>query len=424
MERKITSELLKWKKDNARKPLLLYGNKQIGKTYSVLEFGEKEYKTVSYINCDNNLPLMEIVKSEKKIEKIILKLSLLSGETILKDDSLIIFDNVNDEAIIKMIKLFGKEENSFHIIAITTLKGNLLKFKGEELQFKNMSSMDFEEYLKALGNSELVDFIRNSYRNNKAMPFHSIALDYYETFLLTGGLPRVVESSINGDSILKQNIIQQQVLDTYKKELLNTNNLIDTSRALEVLNAIPYQLLKSNKKFQYGLMKSGGRSKDYESAIDFLNINGFIGKAYKISDIASPLSKVRDNESFKLYLNDSGLLYMMFNTSKIKFLTDSNMKYIIYENAISNLIISSGYNLYYYQSEGKAEVPFIVQTRAGKIIPIELVNKNIAKSKSLALFMSKYKIDEAIRITEENFSKKKNVRYIPVYALFCLKESL
>lgn len=424
MERKITTDLLRWKKEPMRKPLLIYGNKQVGKTYSVLEFGEKEYKTIAYFNCENHPLLLDLMENERTTERIIQKLSLLSGETILKEDTLIIFDNVNDEEIVKGVKKFGKESSSYHIVMITSRKENIARFKGEELQYRYMFAMDFEEYLKAVGNTELIDFIRSSYKNNKAMPFHSIAMDYYETYLLTGGLPEVIQASLNGASYLKQQMIQEKILDCYRREFLNMKNLIDSVRASEVLDIVPFQLLKSNHKFQYGLMRSGGRSKDYETAIDFLNINGFTYKCHKISEVKPPLSKCKDPESFKLYLNDTGLLAMMMHLSKIKIFTDDNLKYVLYENAIATSIVASGYNLYYYQSEGKAEIPFVVQSRNGKMIPIELVNKNISKSKSLALFMSRFEIPEAIRVTEENFSIKKGIKYIPIYALFCLNETL
>ena len=200
MERKIFSDLLKWKKDVNRKPLLLYGNKQIGKTYSAIEFGEKEYKTIAYINSDNNTQFLSIMQKERTIDKVIAKMSLLVGESILKNDTLIIIDNVVDEDIVKAIKKFGKEANDYHIIMITSLKEKLSVFKGEELQYKYMFPMDFEEYLMAVGNLELIDFIRTSYRNNKAMPFHSIAMDYYEEYLITGGLPESVFASINKES--------------------------------------------------------------------------------------------------------------------------------------------------------------------------------------------------------------------------------
>lgn len=424
MERKIYTDLLKWKKDPNRKPLLIYGNKQIGKTYTAIEFGEREYKTVSYINSDNNLELLKIMQKERTIDKIIAKLSLLTGESILKNDTLIIIDNVIDDDIVKAIKKFGKEPNDYHIIMITSLKEKLLTFKGEELQYKYMFPMDFEEYLRAVGNIELIDFIKSSYRSNKPMPFHNIAMDYYEEFLITGGLPESIEANIRKETDLKIRLIHEKQLDTYKKEFLYLNNLIDITRCNEVLNILPYQLLKSNRKFQYGLMRTGGRSKDYEKALEFLSANGIAYKCYKISEVKPPLSKCKDPESFKLYLNDTGVLFMMMHLSKMKLFTDDNLKYILYENNLASAIISSGYNLYYYQSEGKAEVPFVVQTRAGKVIPIEIVNKNLSKAKSLSLFMSKFNITEAIRFTEDNFSIKKGIKYVPIYAAFCLKENL
>lgn len=424
MERKIYADLLKWKKDPNRKPLLIYGNKQIGKTYTTVEFGEREYKTVSYINSDNNLELLKIMQKERTIDKIIAKLSLLTGESILKNDTLIIIDNVIDDEIVKAVKKFGKEPNDYHIIMITSLKEKLLTFKGEELQYKYMFPMDFEEYLRAVGNIELIDFIKSSYRSNKPMPFHNIAMDYYEEFLITGGLPESVEANIRKETDLKIRLIHEKQLDTYKKEFLYLNNLIDITRCNEVLNILPYQLLKPNRKFQYGLMRTGGRSKDYEKALEFLSANGIAYKCYKISEVKPPLSKCKDPESFKLYLNDTGVLFMMMHLSKMKLFTDDNLKYILYENNLASAIISSGYNLYYYQSEGKAEVPFVVQTRAGKVIPIEIVNKNLSKAKSLSLFMSKFNITEAIRFTEDNFSIKKGIKYVPIYAAFCLKENL
>ncbi len=424
MERKIYADLLKWKKDTNRKPLLIYGNKQIGKTYTAVEFGEREYKTVSYINSDNNLELLKIMQKERTIDKIIAKLSLLTGESILKNDTLIIIDNVIDDDIVKAVKKFGKEPNDYHIIMITSLKEKLLTFKGEELQYKYMFPMDFEEYLRAVGNIELIDFIKSSYRSNKPMPFHNIAMDYYEEFLITGGLPESIEANIRKETDLKIRLIHEKQLDTYKKEFLYLNNLIDITRCNEVLNILPYQLLKSNRKFQYGLMRTGGRSKDYEKALEFLSVNGIAYKCYKISEVKPPLSKCKDPESFKLYLNDTGVLFMMMHLSKMKLFTDDNLKYILYENNLASAIISSGYNLYYYQSEGKAEVPFVVQTRAGKVIPIEIVNKNLSKAKSLSLFMSKFNITEAIRFTEDNFSIKKGIKYVPIYAAFCLKENL
>jgi len=245
-------------------------------------------------------------------------------------------------------------------------------------------------------------------------------MDYYDEYLITGGMPETVELSLREKNKRILNSVFDKIMDTYKKEIATQNNLIDITRSMEVLNSLPYQLQKSNRKFQYGLIKAGSRSKDYDQAITFLHNNGFVYKCFKVGDIKTPLSSCRDKESFKIYLNDTGLLYNKMHLNQTKFLTDDNIKNIIYENSIAIALINSGYSLYYYQSEGKAEISFVIQTRTGKVIPIELIDKNMSKSKSLALFMSKFQISEAIRITDENFTVKKGVRHIPIYALFCI----
>ena len=179
--------------------------------------------------------------------------------------------------------------------------------------------------------------------------------------------------------------------------------------------------MKENRKFQYGLIKKGGRSKEYENSISNLNNNALINRCYRLIDIKSPLSSVKDNESFKLYLNDSGLLFTMLHLSKIKLLTDVDIRRCLVENNVANTLSNNGVSLYYYQSDGKAMVTFVVQNRIGKIIPIEVIDMKLTKAKSLSMFLSKYEIDEGIRITEDNFNKKKGIRYIPTYATFCLK---
>ena len=425
MERKINTYLSRWKKDISKKVLVIYGNKQVGKTYSVLKFGETEYKNVVYFNADNNIELLKALKKENTVEKMIMQLSLLANESILTNDTLVVIDNVNDVEIVNAMKNFGKvQELNYHIILITSMRENLLKFKCEELQFKAMNEVDFEEYLMAINNKQLIDFIKTSYKNNSPMPFHNVAMDYYDEYLMTGGLPEAVEMSINEKNKLLLNSIYNKVSDTYKKEIGTLDNLIDITRGLEVYDSIPYQLQKPNRKFQYGLIKAGSRSKDYDKAITFLHNNGFAYKCYKVSDAKIPLSSCKDPESFKIYLNDTGLLFSRMHLTRTKFLTNINIKNIIYENSIAINLINMGYNLYYYQSEGKAEVSFVIQTRSGKIMPIELVDKNLSKSKSLTLFMNKFGLKEAIRVTDENFSMKKGVKYIPIYALFCLNEGI
>ena len=423
MERKIEKFYQKWKQDIIRKPLLLYGAKQIGKTFSVLDFGKKEYKNTIYFNTENNKNLLNVFKKERATEKIILNLSLLSGETILKEDTLIILDNVVELDIIKGLKVFGSEHSKYHIIAITSKKEKLSEFKGEELQFKAMTAMDFEEYLWAKDEKSLAEIIRESFTKKKTCPFHKVALDLFMDFLETGGLPEVIYESINGKSSNELDAIKQKIIDVYKKEIALNNVLIDIPRGIEVLDSLPEQLKKDNKKFQYGLMGTGKRAKEYESTINYLINNQIVIRSNKISKIKSPLSSCKEKDSFKLYANDEGLLYTMLHLNKKQLLIDEKIKEVLYENHLASTLSDGGYTLYYYQSEGKAEVNFVVQNRNGQIIPIELTTRSNSKAKSLAVLMKKFTIIQAYRITENNFSTKKEIRYIPVYAAFCLKDN-
>ena len=423
MERKIEEFYHKWKNDIIRKPLVLYGAKQIGKTFSVLDFGKKEYKNTIYFNTENNKNLLNVFKKERATEKIILNLSLLSGETILKEDTLIILDNVVELDIIKGLKVFGSEHSKYHIIAITSKKEKLSEFKGEELQFKAMTAMDFEEYLWAKDEKSLAEIIRESFTKKKTCPFHKVALDLFMDFLETGGLPEVIYESINGKSSNELDAIKQKIIDVYKKEIALNNVLIDIPRGIEVLDSLPEQLKKDNKKFQYGLMGTGKRAKEYESTINYLINNQIVIRSNKISKIKSPLSSCKEKDSFKLYANDEGLLYTMLHLNKKQLLTDEKIKEVLYENHLASTLSDGGYTLYYYQSEGKAEVNFVIQNRNGQIIPIELTTRSNSKAKSLAVLMKKFTIIQAYRITENNFSTKKEIRYIPVYAAFCLKDN-
>lgn len=422
MERKIEAFFIKWQKDIIRKPLILYGPKQIGKTFAVLKFGKKEYKNVVYFNTENNPEIVDLFAKEKNLDKIILNLSLMSGETILKEDTLIVLDNLESIEIVKGLKLFGSEHSKYHIIAITSRREKLNEFKGEELQFKGMNEMDFEEYCWAKDEKALAELIRESFTKHKLCPFHKVALDLFQEYLMTGGLPEVVQADLDGKGPYEIDAIKQKIIDIYKKEISLNKVLIDIPRGIEVINSIPMQLRKDNKKFQYGCIGVGKRAKEYESAINYLVNNQLLYRSYKIKTVKSPLSSCRETDSFKLYLPDDGLLFTMLHLNLKQFATDEKIKETLYENHLAKTLVESGYSLYYYQSDGKAEVNFVIQNRMGQIIPIEIATKSMSKAKSLSVFIRKYITQQAYRITENNFSTKKEVRYIPVYAIFCLND--
>ena len=381
MERKINKFLLKWKTDLIRKPLLIIGTRQVGKTYTALDFGKQNYQYVAYFNTDHNTILKDLFKKERSITRLAEALSIISEVPIVKNDTLLIFDNVTDEEIIKGIKLFGYDKNDYHVIAITSSRDSLLKFRGEEFQYKIMTEMDYEEFLWAIGEKEVAEKIRYAYDNHRSCSVHTKALDYFYDYLITGGLPEVVEAFATNKHYGYLDSIKERVFDINKSELLNSKNLIDIERGIEVMESIPKQLEKDNKKFQYGVLGYGRRAKEFENSINFLVTNQLVYRSYKIRVAKSPLSSCRELDSFKLYLPDDGLLSMRYNLTKDRLRVDENVKQALYENHIAHTLVESGYSLYYYQSEGKAEVNFVIQNRMGKIIPIELATKQGSKVK-------------------------------------------
>lgn len=421
MERKITKELLKWKEDSINKPLFLYGTRQVGKTYSVLSFGEEYYKNVAYFDTSNNYELSEILRKETILDRLIKKLSNIIDDMIVKDDTLIVFDNCDDIDTIKSMKIFNN--SNYNVIIIGSNRDMINKVHLEDFYYRQMMPLDFLEYLQNTGKNQLIEFIKDSYDNDTPMPFHQMAMNAYYDYLICGGFPEIIVAQLNGQSDLKIEAIKQKIINIYRSECVKyDSNNISFVRSNEVINSMPFQLTKDNKKFQYGAIKKGGRSKDYEGSINTLVTNGILNRSYRLIDIKSPLSSVRDLESFKLYCNDVGLLYTMLHLNKTKFLNNDEIRRSLVENNIANTLVNNGYNIYYYQSDGKAEISFVVQNRLGKVIPIELVNMKLTKAKALSLFMSKYKLVDAIRITENNFSRKKGIKYIPLYATFCLKD--
>lgn len=422
MERKINETLLQWKKDPARKTMLLYGLPGCGKTYSVLDFGKREYKNTIYFDASDNVELEYVLDKNSTIDKVIRGFSAISLETIFQDDSLIVLDNVNANVLDKIKKLFVGT-NGYHVIMITNDKNLVNSKKTEEVTVKTMNLVTFFEYLKYVGKEQLVDFIIDSFRNNAPMPFHNMAFELYNNYLLTGGYPEIVTSEVCKDPNVLSSYLQRNIL-LQQNGLLQLDNLIDIKRGNELYNSIYMQLIKENKKFQYGLLKQGARAKEYNNAVNFLANSDLVLQSYKISEITSPLSKAKEADSFKLYYSSAGILFKQLGVHYNKLLTDNRLIYLLYENDTACSLKQNGLNLYYHQSGGKSEVDFVIQTRTGKMIPIEIIRKNMAKSKSLKLTMNKYNLKEAIRLSEDNFSLKNGIKYVPFYAVCCITEMM
>ena len=423
MERKISEELLKWKIDDNKKPMLLYGISGCGKTYTILDFGKKEYKNTIYFDCNNNLELNYVFEKNSSLEKLIKALSAISLETIFKEESLIVFDNVNEKIFKLVKKLFIN--SSYDIVMITSNEKFLTGNKAGEISLKKMNLVTFPEYLKFIGKEQLIDFIEDSFRNNKPMPFHSLAIEVYNDYVISGGYPStIINFHKENDYNILSSYHDKSIL--YIKDNLIESDNSEIKKGIEVFNSISFQLLKENKKFLYGLVKPGGRGKDYENIISYMEKNHLIIKSSRINAITSPLSKCREEDNFKLYYNDSGILYKKMNVNSNRLLTNEKLLETIYENNVVSVLSQNGFNVYnYHATGGKCEIDIVIQNRNGLIIPIEIYNKDMgSKSKSLGMTMAKYNLKFAIRLSNQNFSLKNKVKYIPYYAVFCIGDDM
>lgn len=423
MERKIKEELKKWKIDIYKKPLLLSGISGCGKTHTSLEFGNKEYKNTVYFDCNENLELAYVIEKNQTKEKLIRALSAISLETILKEDTLIILDNITEKIITSIKKLFNAPD--YHIIMLTNNEQLVKKHKTEEINYKKMDLVSFQEFLKYMEKEQLIDFIKDSFKNNKSMPFHTLATELYNDYVITGGYPNAIENYKKNNNYNLLSNTQSKNIKLIKQKLLNLDNLIDIKRGQEVYDNIQIQLLKEGKKFQYRNIKQGARSKEYEKSINFMIENKMIIKSTRIKGLTRPLSKVKDEENFKLYYNDSGILFKKLNVSGNRLITNEKLLELLYENNIIETLTQNGFNIYHYHSGGKAFIDIVIQTRTGKILPIEIIHgEEKTKSKSMSLSMKKYNLPLGIRLSSEDFKTKNNIKYIPYYAAFCIVESL
>lgn len=422
MERKVSDELLKWKIDSHKRPMMLYGISGCGKTYSTLSFGKSEYKNTVYFDCNDNLELSYVFDKNSTLDKLIRGLSAISLETIFKDETLIIFDNVTEKVLKSVINLFNN--SSYHVIMITDNFSMIDSCKGKNVVLKKMQLVTFFEYLKFIGKEQLIAFIEDSFKTNSPMPFHTMAMELYNDYVICGGYPNaIVEYHLESSYNLLSSIHENNIV-LLKNKLFYLDNLIDIKRSNEIFNSISIQLLKSNRKFLYGLVRSGARSKDYGRCLDYMEIDNMVIRSTRLSEIVSPISNGKDLESFKLYYNDTGILYKKMNVSGNRLLMNDKLMMILYENSIACSLVLNGFNIYHYHSEGKAYIDFVVQTRTGKIIPMEIISSDNAKSKSLLLAIKKYNLSFAIRLTNGNFDMKNGIKYVPYYASCCINDGI
>lgn len=431
MERKIYKELLAWKNSTDRKPLILQGARQVGKTYIVNYFAGKEYSNSVYCNFEKDDGLADFFK-DLTPEKIIRKLSLYKRKEIFQENTLIIFDEIQacPEAITSL-KYFNEEANGYHIIALGSLlgvsvnRGNF-SFPVGKVQFMTLYPLDFEEYLMARGEQGLIELIRECYERNTPLDsaFHERALEYYKEYLFVGGMPEAVEEYGKNHNPELVRIIQQTILESYQNDMGKYNRQSEIPKTRIVYKNISTQLAKENRKFQYKSIKQGGRASEFENAIEWLCLAGIASQNYRIEQIMLPLNAYRSLTDFKFYMNDVGLCGASQDIHYEDIMGENplldNFKGGLTENYVFNQLTENGLSLYYWTSGCQAEVDFI--TRIGEdIIPIEVKAKVNNRARSLVVYVERYKPSYAIRISQKNFGFENGMKSVPLYATFCVK---
>ena len=431
MERKIYKELLAWKNSTDRKPLILQGARQVGKTYIVNYFAGKEYSNSVYCNFEKDDGLADFFK-DLTPEKIIRKLSLYKRKEIFQENTLIIFDEIQacPEAITSL-KYFNEEANGYHIIALGSLlgvsvnRGNF-SFPVGKVQFMTLYPLDFEEYLMARGEDGLIELIRECYERNTPLDsaFHERALEYYKEYLFVGGMPEAVEEYGKNHNPELVRIIQQTILESYQNDMGKYNRQSEIPKTRIVYKNISTQLAKENRKFQYKSIKQGGRASEFENAIEWLCLAGIASQNYRIEQIMLPLNAYRSLTDFKFYMNDVGLCGASQDIHYEDIMGENplldNFKGGLAENYVFNQLTENGLSLYYWTSGCQAEVDFI--TRIGEdIIPIEVKAKVNNRARSLGVYVERYKPSYAIRISQKNFGFENGMKSVPLYATFCIK---
>lgn len=431
MYRKIMKFLENWKESEHRKPLILQGARQVGKTYSILEFGRNHYDNVAYFNFETNPKLNETFDENISPDYLIPILSHIAGQTIVREKTLIVFDEVQlCERALTSLKYFCEEAPDYHIIVAGSLLGvavNRAKFSFPvgKVDLKTLYPMDMEEFMLAMGEGALVEQIKKYFDDNTPLPsaLHDAAMTLYRQYLVVGGMPEcVMQFSETKDYILVRHT-QDTILASYLNDMSKYNNLNEIKKTRLTYDNITVQLSKKNTRFQYKLIKKGGRASEFENAIEWLCLSGIVSQVYKVEQIKKPLENYRDIDSFKIYVSDMGLLCAKKDlaANDILYMVEeiNEFKGGMTENYVNIQFAINGYKTYYWESERGAEIDFIIQ-RDGQLIPIEVKSADNTRAKSLKIYMETYKPAYAIKLSAKNFGFEDGKKTVPLYAAFCI----
>ena len=432
MKRFITDSLIAWKNSKTRKPLILKGARQVGKTYILKEFGEKYYNDMVYFNFDHDEGLSDLFKNTKDPKRIIEQLALASGKKIVPNDTLIFFDEIQEcPNALNSLKYFCEEVPEYHIVCAGSLLGIRLSrtsFPVGKVDFLQLYPLSFSEFLIADHCENLVEYMSHL-DQIEPIPslFESQLIEKLKTYFIIGGMPEAVYSWVNEKDIEKVNYIQDNILQAYESDFSKHTTNSEANKISLIWNGIPSQLAKENKKFVYQAIKPGARDREYEDALNWLNDANLIYKTYNVTKPVFPLTAYHDLSSFKVYLNDVGLLRRMSRLDS-RIILEGHKLFEEFKGSFTENYIFNMLNIFYdgvpnYYTFDRYEIDFLLQYH-NQIIPVEVKSGKSHNHISLTKFHEKYNNEISICFSLDNLKKNGNIVNIPLYLVEYLDQIL
>lgn len=425
MYRNIIEQLKKWKNKEDRKPLILSGARQVGKTYILKKFGEQEFANVAYINCDDNELAKNLFTQDYNIQRIILAIGAITSQSIEAGKTLIILDEIQESPRgLSVLKYFCENAPQYHVAVAGSLLG-ITMHRGEsfpvgKVDILHIYPMTFDEFLLAKDKKQMVEILRSK----DWMTIKMLKNEYVKAlreYYFVGGMPESVRKFIETNDAIKVREVQNNILYAYQKDISKHVPTSESNRINMVWQSMPSQLVKENKKFIYGVAKPGGRAKDFEIAIQWLMDAGLVYKAERVNEAKMPLKFYVDIFSFKLFLLDCGLLGAMSETPPEKLLVAENgmeeSKGAFTENYVmSQLVATRNASVFYYSNDAKLEIDFLIQY-AGEIVPIEAKAEENLRAKSLSTFVTSRPGMHGLRFSMSDYQEQDWMTNIPLYAI-------
>jgi predicted AAA+ superfamily ATPase len=431
MKRKLLKNLKEWKESESRKPLIIRGARQVGKTWLMKEFGEKEYKQVAYVNFEASKSLKDLFVTDFHIPRLITALQIETGIRIEERETLIILDEIQEaKGGITSLKYFNENAPEYHIIAAGSLLG-VAHQKGSsfpvgKVDFLDLHPLDYTEFLEAIGGIDLLELV-NSKDWTLIKTFKEKYIQFLRLYYYLGGMPEVVQSYLDNKDLRKCRQIQKNILYAYENDFSKHAPGEIIPRIRNLWNSIPSQLAKENKKFIYSVIKTGARAREYELALNWLSDSGLINQVFRVNKPGIPLAAYKDINAFKLFIHDVGLLGAHAELDE-KSILDGNVIFTEFKGALTEQYVlqqlksNQPMSVYYWSAERTStEIDFLIQ-HSGNIIPIEVKAEENLQAKSLKSFNQKYDTPWAVRTSMSDYRKESWMTNLPLYCISLIKE--